>query len=469
METNNALETKPAPRKEYDPQGNGSDPNGGGAHGASEQDGVPDNLPKISVKTIVAITVGIVLLLAILFVTRWLPQRAHEQNLQEQADSQADAPPIVDIANPQPQGVQTDLVLPADARPMAQTAIYARVDGFLGKWLVDIGDHVDKGQLLATIDAPDTDAQLNNARASLQLAKANLQSAQVSLELADATYKRYYGLLPSGSVTQQDLDTRQTVANQAAASKAAAEASVKSAEAQVEQLEALQGFERIYAPFAGTITFRNYDVGARISASDTAAGHEMFDIEDTDKLRIYVDVPQSYVTLIQQNQPVDFFSLRNYANRHFVGYVARTAGALDPQTRTLRTELDFDNKDHALWSGMYGQVHISVHQPHPILTVPTAAMLFEANGTQLVVVDSEKRVHFKKVVVGQDLGQRLEVLSGVSADDNVVTNPGEKLVDGGLVQFAAAPAKPSRPPVAQADPPTTRVAQSDIDPPGGAK
>jgi RND family efflux transporter MFP subunit len=469
MESNHATETKAAPQKSHDSQGNGSDQHGGSAYQVSSHDAVPENLPTIGVKTIVAITVGIIILLAVLFMTRWLPQRAHDQQLEDQANTRANAPPIVNVANPEPQGTETDLILPADVRPMAQTAIFARVDGFLGKWLVDIGDHVDKGQLLAVIDAPDTYAQLNNARASLLQAKANLQSAQVNLELADATYKRYYGLLPSGSVTQQDLDTRQTTANQAAAAKAAGEASVKSAEAQVEQLEALEGFTRIYAPFAGTITFRNYDVGARISASNTTPGQEMFDIEDTDRLRIYVDVPQSFVTLIQQNQPVDFISLRNYANRRFVGYVARTAGALDPQTRTLRSELDFDNKDRALWSGMYGQVYISVHQPHPILTVPTAAMLFNANGTQLILVDAEKRAHFRKVVVGQDLGQRLEVLSGVSADDNVVTNPGERLIDGGLVQLASETQKRASNPVAQADQPTTRVAQTDIDPPGGAK
>jgi RND family efflux transporter MFP subunit len=429
---------------------------------------VPQNLPRLPKGPLTALVVSIVVLLVVAFVARWIPQHRHELELRKEAEEKADAPPTVKVENPQPLSVDNDLVLPGDARPMAQTAIYARVDGFLGRWLVDIGDHVEKGQLLAVIDAPDTDAQLNNARASHLQAKANLQSAVVNLQLANATYERYLGLLPSGSVTQQDLDTRQTAANQAAAAKSAAEASVKSAEAQVEQLEALQSFEKISAPFSGTITFRNYDVGARIAANDTAAGHEMFDIEDTDKLRIYVDVPQAYVTLIQLNQPVDFYSSRNYANRHFVGYVARTAGALDPATRTLRTELDFDNKDRALWSGMYGQVHISVHQPHPILTVPTAAMLFEANGTQLAVVDENNRVHFKKVTVGEDLGQRLEVLTGIAPDEHIITNPGEKLVDGGLVQLAAQPASAPQGAVARADPPTTRVAQTDVDPPGGS-
>jgi len=242
----------------------------------------------------------------------------------------------------------------------------------------------------------------------------------------------------------------------------------------VDRLAVDQGFEKIYAPFSGTITFRNYDVGARISASDTVAGHELFDIADVDHLRIYVSVPQAYVTLIQQNQPVDFLAQRNYGTRRFVGFVARNAGSLDPATRTLLTELDFDNRQHLLWAGMYGEVHIGVHRDHPMLTVPTAAMLFEANGTQLAVVDGDNKVHFKKVTVGQDLGQRLEIVGGVTSNEKVVTNPGEKLEEGSTVEIAEQPKQPksdvaggATPETAPANPPpaaTTRFAQTDSDP-----
>jgi RND family efflux transporter MFP subunit len=341
--------------------------------------------------------------------------------------------------------------------------MYARIDGFLGHWYVDIGDHVDKGQLLAVIDAPDTDAELAQSEAALLQANANVKTAEVNLQLANATYDRYHGLLATGSVTQQDLDTRQTNAAQAASSKAAADAAVKSAQATVDRLKAQKSFEKITAPFAGTITFRNYDVGARISSSDTAIGHELFDIADTDKLRIYVNVPQAYVTLLQINQPVSFISQRNYGTRPFYGYVARSAGALDPQTRTLLTELDFDNKDHLLWSGMYGEVHISTHKDHPTLTVPTAAMMFEAGGTQLAIVDGDNKVHFKKVTLGEDLGTRLEVVGGLTATDQVVTNPGEKLAEGVEVQIAGND-QPKAQTVADAPQtagPTTRMAAVD--------
>jgi RND family efflux transporter MFP subunit len=402
------------------------------------------------------------------FFARFIPQRLHDRNLAQQADDAANAPPVVNITLPQPMAVEEDLKLPADISPMQQTAIYARVDGYLKHWFVDINDHVEKGQLLAEIDAPDTDAQLAQAQAALQQAQANVVRAAADLQLANATYERYHGLLPSGSVTQQDLDTRQSNANQAAAEKSAADAAVKSAQATVDRLAAEQGFEKIIAPFSGTITFRNYDVGARISSTDTAKGHEMFDIADTDRLRIYVNVPQAYVTLIQLGQPVHFLALRNYGNRPFTGYVARTAGVIDPSTRTLLTELDFDNHDHQLWAGMYGEVHIDVHHNHPMLTIPTPAMLFEAGGTQVAVVDDRNHVHFRPVTIGQDLGPKLEVIGGLTGNERIVTNPGEKLLEGIEVEVAGD-GQPSQPAVTEAGDfrPTTRVAQSDVDPPAG--
>ncbi len=411
----------------------------------------PHDLPQFSRGKLILMGVIVLTVIVAAFFARFIPLRAHDRDLAEQADEAANAPPVVNITLPLPLAVDEDLKLPADISPMQQTAIYARVDGYLKRWLVDINDHVEKGQLLAEIDAPDTDAQLAQAKATFQQAQANVVRAAADLELANATYKRYHGLLPSGSVTQQDLDTRQSNANQAAAEKAAADAAVKSAQATVDRLAALQGFEKIVAPFSGTITFRNYDVGARISSTDTAKGHEMFDIADIDRLRIYVNVPQAYVTLIQLGQPVHFIARRNYGDRQFTGYVARTAGVLDPSTRTLLTELDFDNHNHQLWAGMYGEVHISVHHEHPMLTIPTPAMMFEANGTQVAVVDDHNRVHFRPVTLGEDLGQRLEVVAGLKGNERVVTNPGEKLLDGIVVQVAHE-AQPTR---------TTVVASGD--------
>jgi membrane fusion protein, multidrug efflux system len=428
--------------------------------------GQPHDLPQFSAGKLIAIGIVVVVIFVIAFFARFIPQRIHERNLEQQADDAANAPPVVNVTRPQALAVDDELKLPADIRAMQETAIYARVDGYLKHWLVDIDDHVETGQLLAEIEAPDTDAELAQAKAALLQAQANVVKAAADLELANSTYDRYHGLLASGSVTQQDLDTRQSAANQAAAEKAAADAAVKSAQATVDRLAAQQGFEKIIAPFSGTITFRNYDVGARISSTDTAKGHEMFDLADTDRLRVYVNVPQAYVTLIQIGQTVQFIAQRNYGNRPFTGYVARSAGVLDPSTRTLLTELDFDNHDHLLLAGMYGEVRINVHRDHPMLTVPTPAMMFEASGTQVAVVDENNHVHLRPVSIGQDLGQKLEVISGLSDRDRVITNPGEKIIEGIEVKVADQD-QPAAPAIAADSPPTTRVAQSDVDPPNG--
>ncbi len=398
-------------------------------------DTIPTDLPKIGLAKLALIALAAAVVFAAAFVVRYAHLRGHDQELAADAQQAADQPPVVDVARPKPTGAVEELVLPGNVSPMQETALYARVNGYLKRWLVDIGAHVEAGQLLAEIDAPDVDAQLNEARAAVDQAKANAVSAQTNDQLAHATYVRYKGLLPTGSVTQEDLDTRQTAAAQATAAKDAANAAVKSAQATVQRLQAEQGFEKIVAPFAGTITARNYDVGALMSPSDTAPGHEIFRIAETDRLRIWVYVPQSYVTLIRLEQPVAFQAPSNYPGRKFMGIVARTAGALDPATRTLQTELDFNNADGRLWAGMYGQVIFNVHREKPVLTIPTSALVFNAQGTQVAIVD-QGVIRFRKITVGRDLGTEIEVATGLSGDEQVVSNPGERLAEGSQVQLA---------------------------------
>jgi RND family efflux transporter MFP subunit len=416
---------------------------------------IPKDLPKIGLGKLALAALAAAVIFGAMFVIRYRLLRQHDQALDAQAQQVADQPPIVEVAPPKPTGAVQDLVLPGSATPMQETALYARVNGYLKRWLFDIGAHVEAGQLLAEIDAPDLDAQLNEARAALEQAKANLVSAQTNYDLAQATYIRYKGLIPTGGVTQQDLDTRQSAAAQAAAAKDADAAAIQSAQATVQRLEAEQGFEKIVAPFAGTITARNYDIGALISPSDTAPGHELFRIAETDKLRIWVDLPQSYVTLVSVGQPVAFRAPANYPGQKFTGIVARTAGALDSRTRTLHTELDFDNADGRLWSGMYGQVTFNIHRPKPVLTVPTSALVFNAQGTQVIVVD-HNTIHFRNITVGRDLGTEIEVTTGLSGDEQVVSNPGERLTDNLQVQVAAG----------EDALPANKLAQVDPSPPG---
>ncbi|MGD0540760.1 MAG: efflux RND transporter periplasmic adaptor subunit [Tepidisphaeraceae bacterium] len=398
-------------------------------------DTIPKDLPKIGLAKLALIAIAAAVIFAAAFAVRYAHLRSHDQELAAAAQQAADSPPVVDAARPKPTGAVQDLVLPGNVSPMQETALYARVNGYLKRWYFDIGAHVEAGQLLAEIDAPDVDAQLNEARAAVDQAKANAASAQTNDQLAQATYVRYKGLLPTGSVTQEDLDTRQSTAAQAAAAKDATNAAVKSAQATVQQLEAEQGFEKIVAPFTGTITARNYDVGALMSPTDTAPGHEIFRIAQTDKLRIWVYVPQSYVTLMRLEQPVAFLASSNYPGRKFMGIVARTAGALDPATRTLQTELDFDNADGRLWAGMYGQVIFNIHREKPVLTIPTSALVFNAQGTQVAIVD-QGVIHFRKITVGRDLGTEIEVATGLTGDEQVVSNPGERLAEGSQVQLA---------------------------------
>jgi RND family efflux transporter MFP subunit len=414
---------------------------------------IPKDLPKIGLGKLALAGLGAAVIFAAVFVVRFQQIRKHTDALDAQAQQLADQPPVVEVAPPKPTGAVQDLTLPGSATPMQETALYARVNGYLKRWLVDIGAHVEAGQLLAEIDAPDLDAQLNEARAAVEQAKANAVSAETNFQLAQATYVRYKGLIPTGGVTQQDLDTRQSAAAQAAAAKDAAAAAIQSAQATVQRLEAEQGFEKIVAPFAGTITVRNYDVGALISPTDTAPGHELFRLAETDKLRIWVDLPQSYVTLVWPSQRVTFQAPANYPGRKFTGIVARSAGALDPKTRTLHTELDFDNADGRLWAGMYGQVTFNIHREKPVLTVPTSALMFNAQGTQVVVVDHNV-IHFRNITVGRDLGTEIEVATGLNGDEQVVSNPGERLAEGVQVQVVSADEGTSPPPskLAQVDP-----------------
>jgi RND family efflux transporter MFP subunit len=397
-------------------------------------DVIPKDLPKISKTRLIAVGIIVVIAFIVLFLAGYIPHRLHQREIDKRAEEMANQPPVVDVANPKPTGAKIDLPIPGNVFAWQETAIYARVNGYLKSWTHDIGSHVEAGELLAEIDAPDTDAQLNQARAALDQAKANVVKAQADLSLAQATYVRYHGLLDSGGVTQQDLDTRQSDVNQTEAEKVGADAAVKSAQATVERLEAEQGFEKIVAPFAGTITSRPYDIGALISTSNTGTGQELFRVAQTDKLRIFCNVPQPYVTLLRPHE-IAYFEVRNYPGRKFTTYLDRTAGALEQSSRTLLTQLDYDNRNNDLWAGMYGQVLLNIQRDKPILTVPTSALVFESDGMQVAVVDGDK-LHFRKVTLGRDFGTEVEVLTGISGDDRVVTNPGEKIAEGVTVHVA---------------------------------
>jgi len=412
-------------------------------HDTSES-AIPQDLPRIGWKTMTALTIVVLVLLAAGFIGGYLPRMKNQQAQKLRAQAVADDVPVVDLIKPKPGNATVKLTLPGDARPKQQTALYARVTGFLKQWKVDIGDKVTKGQLLAIIDAPEVDANLNQAIAAQDQADANVKKSEADVALAQATYDRYKGLVPTGGVTQQQLDEKQSTLNDDVSALVAAKAAVKSAAATVQRLTAQQSFERIYAPFDGVVTARNYDVGALISESDAAAGHELFDVAEVDQLRIYANVPQSYASMIQPDLDVEF-TATNYPGRTFPGKVARTAGALDPNTRTLHTEVDFDNPQGLLFAGMYGEIRFNLKREKPTLSLPTSAVMFAADGSKVAVVDEDMKVHFTKVGLGRDSGTEIEITTGLQGEEQVIANPSEKITDGITVALGgnAAKSKPA--------------------------
>jgi membrane fusion protein (multidrug efflux system) len=406
-------------------------------HAGQDEGQIPENLPRPSTLTVIVVVAVFALLLLALFLIGLIPARHREAQAQSDANEVASDVPVVAVAMPRKSDSARDLIFPCDIHANQATAIYTRATGFLNHWYVDIQDHVKAGQILAKIDAPDLDAQLQQAIAALKQDQANVERSQADLKLAQVTMDRYVESqkVSPGSVTQEQVDQERASYDDAVAALDQTRAAVVQAQASVQQLTAEVGFETVTAPFAGVITARNYDNGAYLSPpTSTTSSREMFDIAQTDLLRVFVSVPQQDATAVQVGKPV-YLVVQNYSNRKFQGMVARTSGALDEMTRTLNVELDFPNADGSLYAGMYGQAHVPVSNAEGVLLIPSSALLFNAQGTSVALVRDEK-VHIQPVSVGRDLGSEIEVTKGLATGDLVITNPGEKLDDNLKVKVA---------------------------------
>ncbi|MGF6758138.1 efflux RND transporter periplasmic adaptor subunit [Paraburkholderia sp. GAS42] len=342
---------------------------------------------------------------------------------------QTDAQRVLNVAVIAPKAAPggQELLLPGSVMAFAEASIYARTSGYLAHWTTDIGTHVKAGQSLATIDAPELDAQLRQARADAATARANFDYAQ-------GTAKRWQEMLSTQSVSQQDTDTK-------VSDMEARRAMLAAAEANVTHLAELVSYEKLTAPFDGVVTARNVDVGALVTAGGTpgTAGMsgELFHIAQTDTLRVYVDVPQNDSAYVTPGSAV-YLTAQQYPGRHFVAHVARSAGAIDPVSRTLRTEVDVDNHDGSLLPGAYAQVHLQLQTSTPALELPVSALLFRPDGVTIAVVDSSNRTVLKTVHIGRDFGTHVEITSGLSATDRVIDNPGDAISAGQTVQIASA-------------------------------
>jgi multidrug efflux pump subunit AcrA (membrane-fusion protein) len=440
---------------------------------------------------IAVLALGGLLLFGGLLALGILPRIKRHKKIMDASQAIKDNVPTVDMTTAKQAPPISELALPGNIEAIQTAPISARTNGYLCRWYADIGDRVKAGQLLAEIDTPEIDQQLQQTRANLGQAQANLgqteanlRQAITNLEYTRVTYERWRYLASQHVVSEQDRDQTWEAYNAARANVDAMRANVNVAraniaanEANVRQLMALQGFNRIYAPFAGIISARNVEVGslvnagsgsnvsaspgaasnvsastgvtpmgatipgrggAQISPGVPSAGGGLFQIARIDTLRIYINVPQTFSNWIKPGQNVEI-NVREFPQDKFTGKIARTTSALDPASRTLLVETQIPNPDNKLLPGMYASVKLSVGQAEPPVRIPATALVIRADGPQVVTVTKDQKAHFKKVVIGRDYGNELDILSGIEPGDTLIVNITDAIHEGASVRPRPSP------------------------------
>jgi RND family efflux transporter MFP subunit len=352
--------------------------------------------------------------------------------LTEQVDAQRYL--AVEAVTPTRAPASQELLLPGSVMPYADASIYARTSGYIEHWYTDIGAKVKAGQTLADIQTPELDAQLRQAHADEANAKANYS-------FANSTAQRWQTMLRTQSVSQQDADAKTS-------DSAAKLAAWQAAQANVARLTEMVSYEKVTAPFDGVITARNVNIGALVTAGGSpglaANAGELFHIEQTDRLRVYIDVPQNDASSVSPGTKV-YLTTQQYPGRRFDAAVARSADSIDPVSRTLRVEVDVDNRDGALLPGAYAQVHLTLQTAHPALELPVSALLFRPDGVTVAVIGKDDTVQLKTVTIGRDFGTYVEVATGVDTTDRVINNPGDAISSGETVRVAQTQAQTPAP------------------------
>jgi RND family efflux transporter MFP subunit len=398
--------------------------------------------------TIWAIALVVVAAIVVAFLAGYIPLKKRDAVIVDLAHEREQALPRVEVVQVTPSSSKSELLLPGNIQAVTEAPILARSDGYIKRRLVDIGDRVQSGQILAEIEAPELDQQVRQAQANLQQSQAALTQAlanrvqgKANADLARVTAERWGKLAGKGAVSKQENDQYQAQSQAQAANVdaleqavAAARSNIAAADANLSRLNEIQGYRVVKAPFEGVVTLRNVDVGALVNAGSTM----LYRIAQTRILRTYVNAPQSNADSIHAGQPAQL-TVSNRPGRLFAGTVTRTADSLDPNTRTMLVEVQVPNSDGALLPGMYAQVDLTSPRANPPLLLPGDALIVRSEGAQVALVRPDHIVHFQKIRVGRDYGDKLEVLSGLQPGDSVIANPSDVVREG--LQVEPVPAR----------------------------
>lgn len=393
----------------------------------------------------IVIALLLVLLFGALLVVALRPRQLRNQEVMESLERTQGTPTVL-VTKAKRLPARGDLVLPGTIQALNEAPIFARSEGYLRKRLADIGDSVKAGQLLAVIEAPEVDKQVQQARAAVSRAEASLAQAKAALEqsttqmkLAEVTSQRWNALFARKVVSRQEADEKQAAyearradSDAAKANVAAATQSVAASQADLQRLSDLKGFQEVYAPFAGVITARNTDVGALIR-SGASEGRELFRLAGIDTVRIMVQVPQTNVPAIQIGESAQIL-LQEMTGRSFTGRIVRTANSLDPATRTLLVEIHVSNPERILLPGMYAQVLLAGKLSAATTVVSGDTLVIRSDGPQVAVVQDGGKIHYQKVLLGRDFGAETEVTSGLDGGELLVINPGDDIREGAVIK-----------------------------------
>ena len=409
--------------------------------------------PRARTRTITIIAIACLGAFLILLVVGVIPRVSNRRALGAAADRARSAVPGVQVLQPVPES-DADLVLAGTTQAIQDAVIYARTSGYLSKRYVDIGDHVRAGQLLAEIASPEVEQQLSQSRANLRQSERNLDLQRASLDLARITMDRYKAADAEKAVAIEALDQSVGAFRTAQAAVAAAEANVESNRANVRQLEQMTSFQRVLAPFGGTVIQRNVDVGALITAgsptdntavaptSVTGAANGLFEIAQAERLRVFVNVPQAFAPNVRAGLPVSV-TVRGQREAPVAASVTRTSSALDPGTRTLLTQVDIPNPSGRLLPGMFVYVTFTIAPSGTRWRVPATAVIFDAQGSRVAIVGPQNKVHFQPVEIGRDFGDAFDVQAGLQGDERIIRQPTVALQEGQVVRPIASTPTPS--------------------------